>query len=355
MNEAFRREVQGLADQFRTAPSFAGAPLTAPGAIILSGLGGSAMAGEFAAMLFPAERRVVVSRDDHLPGWSGLGDALLCLSYSGRTEETLAAWNEAERRGLVRGVVASGGPLLERGRKAAAVAVEVPGGLAPRTALGYLVRGAAAALGVEPAAGWDAAAQHLDQVRARWERSDQARVLLRPRPATGPSRQDKAPDPAGPESVSLGETCVEKRAVLMAPEPAFNAVARRWAADFMENAKVPAWVWEFPEAGHNAVMTLAAEASVTLPLAPILLGRPRSAAAQRRWRALQEVLADHGATLLEVHEPHEDPWVEALGLAHAGDWVSLALADRLGANAASLSLMDEHKQRLAQAADEDPS
>jgi hypothetical protein len=47
-----------------------------------------------------------------------------------------------------------------------------------------------------------------------------------------------------------------------------------------------------------------------------------------------------------LDEPHSDPWVEALGLAHLGDWVSLFLADRLGVDPASLSLMNDLKHRL---------
>ncbi len=353
MNTSFRRDVRGLADQFRVEPDPTGGPLTADGVLILSGLGGSAMAGEFASMLLPAERRVLVVRDDHLPSWAANGDAVLCLSYSGRTEETLAVWDEAGRRGLARGAVASGGPLLDRARAVAAAEVEVQGGLAPRTALGYLVRACAALLGVAPAFGWDAVAAHLDSVRERWERHDEASVLVRPRPTAGPNGRGKHSEPAGPETVSLAETFSENLPLLLATESLMATVAKRWAADLTENAKVPAWVWEFPEAGHNAVMTLASEASVTLPLAPVAIGRPRSETARRRWRALLEVLGAHGATVFEVNEPHDDPWVEAVGLAHAGDWVSVALADRLGANAASLSLMDEFKERLARAADKD--
>jgi glucose/mannose-6-phosphate isomerase len=304
-------------------------------------------------MLLPAERRVLVVRDDHLPAWTAPGDAVVCLSYSGHTEETLAVWDEAGRRGLARGAVASGGPLLDRARATGAAESQVPGGLAPRTALGYLIRACAALLGVAPACGWEAAAVHLDRVRDRWERHDAASVLVRPRPTAGANGRGKHSEPDGPETVSLAETFSENLPLLLATEPAMATVAKRWAADLTENAKVPAWVWEFPEAGHNAVMTLASEASVTLPLAPVAIGRPRSETARRRWRALLEVLGAHGATVFEVNEPHDDAWVEAVGLAHAGDWVSVALADRLGANAASLSLMNEFKERLARAAGKD--
>jgi hypothetical protein len=128
-----------------------------------------------------------------------------------------------------------------------------------------------------------------------------------------------------------------------------RGVARRWVADFTENAKVPAWAWEFPEAGHNAVMTLASEAPRTLPMTWLALGYPREPAARRRWRSFLETVAAHGGRLLTVEEPHADPWLEALGLAHVGDWVSTALAERHAVDVSSLSLMDDFKARLAAA------
>jgi hypothetical protein len=48
-----------------------------------------------------------------------------------------------------------------------------------------------------------------------------------------------------------------------------------------------------------------------------------------------------------LEEPHAEPWVEAMGLAYFGDWVSVHLAERLGVDPAPILLMDEVKHRLA--------
>ncbi len=330
MSGSFRDEVRRLPDQLRAAPRVLGdpGPLAGPGRLLIAGLGGSAMAGEFLALLLPPEREVLVVRDAALPAWAGPGDPVLCLSCSGRTVETLSVWDGARERGLFAGAVASGGALLDRARSAGAPAALVPGGLAPRSSLGHLLRGAAALAlgGVDP--GWEEAAGHLERVRDRWGGGD----------------------PEGDPAADLARRLEGRLPVILADEPHLRAAARRWAADLAENAEVPAVVWDLPEASHNAVMAVAADAPDPLPLTVLALGRPRGAASRRRWDALLGVLADHGAAVIDVLEPHAVPWIEALGLAYAGDWVSTALAGALGVDAAGLSLMNDLKRRLADGA-----
>ncbi len=322
MNDAFRREVWGLPEQFLVVPEPKGGRLPAEGRLILAALGGSAMAGEFLAPLVQDRREIRVSRDDRLPRPARPADAVLALSYSGNTLETLTAWREAAARSCPRAAVTSGGELLELAREEDAPRAVVPTGQAPRSSLGYLVRAGAALLAVEPPVPWAEVAEHLGRIRARW----------------GGER--------GP-AAALAEKLAGTLPALLAPEPLAALVARRWAADLAENAKAPAWVWELPEASHNAVMTVAREAPGSIPLSLVSLGAPRRESARRRWEALRATLADHGADVVEVAEPHSDAWVEALGLAYVGDWVSVCLADRAGVDAGSLSLMNDLKGRLA--------
>jgi glucose/mannose-6-phosphate isomerase len=329
MTSSFRDEVAGIPAQIATDPELGGEPLPEKGRLVVAGLGGSGLAGELTALLQDPGRETVLVREDALPGWVDPSDALLCLSYSGRTHETLALWNDAAARGLRRAAVASGGALLERARAEGAGHAVPPGGLSPRGALGHLVRGAAA-LTVPPVLpDWSEASRHLSGIRDRWDAED------------GTARR-------------LAAALRGRLPVLLAAEPAGLAVARRWAADLAENAKVAAVVWGLPEAAHNAVMALAAEARPQVPLALLALGRPRGPAAVLRWDATLQVLADHGARVTAVAEPHSDPWIEALGLAYAGDWVSVVLAEALGADASSLSLMNDLKRLLSAGADPNP-
>lgn len=108
--------------------------------LLICGMGGSAIGGDifrvFAASKSPVP--ILVNRDYGLPAWVDHGTLVVVLSYSGGTEESLSAYDEAGVRGAARIVVTSGGELLERAERDGVPVAIVPGGLAPRCALGYL-------------------------------------------------------------------------------------------------------------------------------------------------------------------------------------------------------------------------
>ncbi|MFX8637184.1 SIS domain-containing protein, partial [Acinetobacter baumannii] len=80
-----------------------------------------------------------VSRAYTLPHWVGQGTLVLACSYSGNTEETLASYEEAKKRGASVIAVTSGGALGTLAHADGFPVVQVPGGQPPRTALGYML------------------------------------------------------------------------------------------------------------------------------------------------------------------------------------------------------------------------
>ncbi len=319
MSASIVDQVAGIPEQFAWVPDPEGGRLSRGGRLIIAGVGGSGMAGEFLAAAIGNGRDVVVWRDEVLPPWVQAGDTLLCVSYSGNTTETFGAWVEAGERGLRRAAVASGGKLMEAARGTGAPRASVPAGLAPRCALGYLVRaGAGLVEGVER--DWTDVAAHLASVGERW--------------------RDGAAHPA------LIDRLLVALPALIASRGLATTAAGRWAGDLSENAKIPAMVWSMPEASHNMIMSVAPEAGHRIPLFGIALGAPREPKRRRIWDTLLGVLRDHGMHLVQIEEPHQDPWTEALGLAYAGTWVSLAVAGKAGTDPAGLSLMIELKSRL---------
>jgi glucose/mannose-6-phosphate isomerase len=323
MIDAFREQVMTLPDQFTHRPSPRGS-LPPDGRIIIAGLGGSGLAGEFLGLGLVGARETQVVRDLKLPEVRE-DDVLLAISYSGNTRETLSVWHEAGERGMVRAAVASGGRLLEEARRDDLPHVEVTGGMAPRSGLGYLLRGCWSLVAGCSEPDWDDVGSHLRKLVTRWISSSET------------------PGPID----DLVSNLRQGLPVFLAWDPESRLAGRRWVADLAENAKVPSAVWEFPESAHNAIMTLAREAPKHHPVAGFILGEPRDAPAREYFRTVISLLEEHGARTLLVEEPHEIPWIQALGLAHLGDWASVLLAESLEVDASSLSLMDELKERLA--------
>ena len=136
------------------------------------------------------------------PGHSGIHTLVIASSYSGTTAETLAAFEEAVRRGCRLLAVTSGGELARRAGELELGRVTVPAGYMPRAAFGFLtlgVLGALEAMGVVPAVpdDLDEAVTLMREVieesrSGRTERDGTPRRTSRGRSATG-SRSSGGP------------------------------------------------------------------------------------------------------------------------------------------------------------------
>ncbi len=142
--------------------------------ITVAGMGGSAIGGDLAAGLLADELKVAmtVHRDYGLPAYVGRDSLVIASSYSGNTEETLSAFEEARRRGAKVLALTTGGTLAEQARAAKFPVITFSYQARPRATLGYslgLVLGALARLGFvrDLAADIDAALKDLAKLEER--------------------------------------------------------------------------------------------------------------------------------------------------------------------------------------------
>ena len=241
------RQVASAAAQVRTAlRSCAETDLSAfaadgrPRAIVVAGMGGSGLAGEMlnamAGLSSPVQ--VVVSQAERLPGWVGAADAVVAVSCSGTTPETLGIATEAARRGCrLAGVGAEGSPLHRIAEQARAPFVPVvPLGL-PRSMLWAVAvpllviaeRVGVARIGTDV---YELAASRLEEI------SHQCR------PAS-----DSFVNPGK----SLALDLVGELPMVWGTSPLSGVAARRFASQLQENAKYPAIYGMLPEAAHSQV------------------------------------------------------------------------------------------------------
>src|ERR1700751_5990471 len=99
-------------------------------------MGGSAIGGALGpgARGDPALRPIVLARGYALPAWTTPDTMVLCSSYSGNTEETLAVYEAAGALGAQRIVATTGGKLADAARADDVPVVPLPGGFQPRGA-----------------------------------------------------------------------------------------------------------------------------------------------------------------------------------------------------------------------------
>jgi glucose/mannose-6-phosphate isomerase len=208
-----------------------------PGGLLVAGMGGSAIGAELAAAALGARaRRPIRSvRDYTLETWTGPETFVLCSSYSGDTEETLACFEDATERGCPGAVVTTGGLLAERAREEGVPVIGVPAGMQPRAAVIY---GMVAALECAALAG--------AAPSSRSELEGAQPLLARLVDEWGPDA------PEGSVAKSLARELQGTIPVFYGADQTV-AVAKRWRTQFNENPKLPAFWGELPEADHNEV------------------------------------------------------------------------------------------------------
>ena len=107
--------------------------------IVVAGMGGSAIGGDVCRVLLSNELTVplVVSRNYTLPNWVDRHTLVICSSYSGNTEETLSAYEDAKKKSAMICGISTGGILTEKLHENGCDIISIPSGFQPRAALAY--------------------------------------------------------------------------------------------------------------------------------------------------------------------------------------------------------------------------
>lgn len=206
---------------------------SAPGNVIVAGVGGSAIAADILrAWLEPSGRFLHVVRGATLPRWVGEEDVLICISFSGNTRETLACLDEGLSRGCRILCITSGGKMEDVCRSKGLPVAHVPGDLPPRGAIGYLFTALAKAV--------------ADEQTLRSEMEVVIRSLRTLREKLVPESEENVAHNVAEQIVSLYP--------LVYADERFLPIARRWKTQLNENSKKHAWFGCFPEINHNEVV-----------------------------------------------------------------------------------------------------
>lgn len=109
------------------------------GSVIVAGMGGSAIGGDLVRSYLQASFKLpfYICRHYRLPAFANNKSLVVISSYSGNTEETLSAMNEAMKKKARIACITSGGKVAEIARKRKYPLVELPRGYPPRAALGF--------------------------------------------------------------------------------------------------------------------------------------------------------------------------------------------------------------------------
>jgi glucose/mannose-6-phosphate isomerase len=303
----------------------------APGGLVVAGMGGSAIGGALAraALGDRASRPIMLARGYALPAWTATDTTVLCASYSGNTEETLAAYEAAGALGAQRIAATTGGKLAEASRGDGVPVIPLPGGFQPRAAVAYMfvtalevawLCGAGERLHAEI----DVAAASAERLVAEW----------------GPD----GPDGSFAKELARGLHGTIPQiagAGLTAP------IAYRWKTQINENAKTPCFAGELPEIDHNEIEGWRGAGELSAFSAIFLDDSDLHPRVRQRIELTRGLIASHASATYRIESIGETPTERLVSLLLLGDLISLYLAVLRGIDPSPVELLERLKGELA--------
>jgi glucose/mannose-6-phosphate isomerase len=293
--------------------------------IVVAGMGGSALGGHLIQSLFADKLKVPIEiiRGYYLPAYVGPKTLLVLSSYSGNTEETLAAAAEGKKRKAKILGLATGEKLANFLRSSKYPAyifkpIHNPSNQ-PRMGLGYSVFGQ---LGLLARCGL----LKIDE-----KEINQSLALL--------NHKNEA-------TKNFAEKIKNKIPIIVASE-FLTGNAHAFANQINENAKCFATYFELPELNHHLMEGLKnpdAKKNLKFILLNSNLYHPRN---QKRCKVLKEVLQKNKVDFIEYQPKAKTKFQQSMETLLFGSYVSFYLAMLYNLDPAPVPWVDFFKKRLA--------
>ncbi len=314
-------------------------PMESKGPIIILGMGGSAIGGELAKCYLTGKSTmpIIVNRGYDLPSYAKEDSFVIASSYSGNTEETLSAFEQAVARKLPVVCITTGGKLGERAKQLGLPVISQVAGMQPRAALAYsfvpillllekLGRAGSGQAGSTDPRDLERAATLLDTLAERY--------------GYGHLDDNNA-------AFRLAGEIAHRIPVIYAASD-FEAVALRWRGQIHENAKHVAFSNVLPEMNHNELEGWAHPIDLIQHFSVIFLRSPKDEHERvtRRFAAMREVFRSKQVDVIELSAEGETRLERMMSLVALADWTSLYLALFAGIDPTAIPAIEMLKQKM---------
>ncbi len=292
--------------------------------IVVTGLGGSGIGGTILSELISYKCKVpiIVNKDYFLPGFVNENTLVIVSSYSGNTEETLSALNEAIAKKAQIACVTSGGKILEIAKQHQFDFIEIPGGRSPRACIGYSLVQLIKILVVK---GFAPASLFADL--------DKTIELL-----------DKEISTIKHESEQIAKKLLNKITVIYSLGSCEGA-AVRFRQQINENGKMLCWHHVLPEMNHNELVgwTTRNENIIVVTFHTSFdYGRTK-----KRYEVCKPIFEKYSSGVIDIEAKGVSKLEQFFYLINVGDWISCYLADLKGIDAVEVKVIDHLKSELA--------
>lgn len=277
--------------------------------IIISGLGGSAIAGDLIKNFLKDDLRipVLVNRSYSLPKFADEKTLIICSSYSGNTEETLSACNEAIRKNCKIICISTGGELEKLATLNNLPIINLQKGFQPRFALGLSFTTLLILF------------SKLNLIPNQDEFIEQTISLWKSR-AIEFSAEDNHP-------LDIAKNLIGFIPIIYSVSDFNNSVGMRFKAQLNENSKLHAFHNELPEMNHNEIIGWESHKQKSVHSKVIYLYDDEiHPQIKKRFEIMAEMIKSSDVEIITLKSSEENFKMRIMDLIYLTDWISYYLA-----------------------------
>jgi len=292
--------------------------------IVVTGLGGSGIGGSILSELIQDECPVpiTVNKDYFLPNFVNAHSLVIICSYSGNTEETLSAMDQAIAKKAQIVCVTSGGKVSEIAKQHNFDLIMIPGGHPPRSCIGY----------------------SLIQLFKIVQFNGLAKTDLLSQAKNSIALLDSEKGAIQTEATHISKTLLNKIPVIYSLGSC-EAVAVRFRQQINENSKMLCWHHNFPEMNHNELVGWTTKndnlAVVTFKTS---FDYERTV---KRYDICKPLFAKYSSSVTEIVAKGISKVEQFIYLINIGDWISCYIADLKNIDAVEVDVITNLKNELA--------
>jgi glucose/mannose-6-phosphate isomerase len=279
--------------------------------IVLAGMGGSAIGADLLRTYLSKQLRVpfFVNRHYKLPSFVDKNSLVIISSYSGNTEETLEAYEDAITRKANVLCISSGGEVSKKAKDLNHPFILIPGGLQPRAALGYSFFPLLYAI------------EKMGFIEIDDEEVNETITVLKTLSGEAIDISEKN------LPYSFAKQLYNSIVVIWSSSDLLEAVSARWRGQMNENAKNMAYSSNFPELNHNEIVGWENPESLLRSIAIVVLRDPDDhPRVQQRISITKDILKNIPHSFIEINPRGQSRLARMFSTIHLGDWISFYLA-----------------------------
>ncbi|MBL7084514.1 MAG: bifunctional phosphoglucose/phosphomannose isomerase [Candidatus Omnitrophica bacterium] len=282
--------------------------------IVFCGMGGSAIGAEVVSFYLREELNlaVTINRDYTLPAFVDKDCLVIVTSYSGNTEETLSAYNQAQKNQARIIVITTGGKLLDLARQHGHPYLVIPAGFPPRGALAFLsfpVLALFSQMGL--IADKDKEVQETISLLERLERDSLGTGV---KTESNPAKR-------------LARRLFANFCVIYGASQHLSGVVSRFRGQLAENSKTLSSSHVLPEMNHNEIVGWRHPRKILKSfVVAILRDKADHPQVKKRIEISKEILQKEGIGVEEICSQGQGLLARTFSLIYVGDYTSYYLA-----------------------------